>query len=54
MTQPSPRYDGAKHVKFLHRSAEHVEIEMTLDQASTGRSEMPARDELAAQLPIRG
>ena len=32
MTQPSPLYDAAKHVKLLHRSPDHIEIEMTLDQ----------------------
>lgn len=32
MTQPSSLYDAAKHVKLLHRSPDHVEVEMTLDQ----------------------
>ena len=32
MTQPSPLYDAAKHVELLHRSPDHIEIEMTLDQ----------------------
>ena len=32
MTQPSPHYDAAKRVKLLHRSPDHIEIEMTLDQ----------------------
>lgn len=32
MTEPSPLYDAAKHVRLLHRSPDHVEIEMTLDQ----------------------
>ena len=32
MTQPSPLYDAAKHVELLHRSPDHTEVEMTLDQ----------------------
>ena len=32
MVQPDPRYHPAKHVELLHRSLDHVEIELTLDQ----------------------
>lgn len=32
MVQPNPRFDCAKHVAILHRSAQHVELELTLDQ----------------------
>jgi 23S rRNA pseudouridine2605 synthase len=32
MTQADARYFPAKHVVLLHRSADHVEIELTLDQ----------------------
>ena len=31
MVQPNPRFDCAKHVSILHRSAQHVELELTLD-----------------------
>jgi 23S rRNA pseudouridine2605 synthase len=32
MTRPSPEFDCAKHVSILHRSPDHVELLMTLDQ----------------------
>ncbi len=32
MVQPSPHFDCAKHVAIRHRSAHHVELELTLDQ----------------------
>jgi pseudouridine synthase len=32
MTQPSPHFDHAKQVTLIHRSPDHVELEVTLDQ----------------------
>jgi pseudouridine synthase len=32
MVQPNPHFDCAKHVAVVHRSAHHVELELTLDQ----------------------
>jgi 23S rRNA pseudouridine2605 synthase len=32
MLEPSPHFDCAKHVAILHRSADHVELALTLDQ----------------------
>lgn len=32
MVRPDPRYHAAKHAELLHRSPDHVEIQLTLDQ----------------------
>jgi hypothetical protein len=32
MTQPNPAFDCAKHVELLHHTADHAELELTLDQ----------------------
>jgi pseudouridine synthase len=32
MTEPSVNYDCARHVEVLHRTPDHVELELTLDQ----------------------